>query len=195
MVTKLPNLLTTSRIAVIPILIGVLMFVSDPAGSWVAFAIYVYACITDFFDGYLAREMQQESTLGMFLDPIADKLLVASVLLTLMGIDRMGGLTILPASVILCREIIVSGLREFLAQIKVSVPVTKLAKWKTSIQMLAIGFLLVGPSGPDFGPVSTTEIGIYGLWGAAVLTLFTGYDYLLVVMRQLTAKDGSKKEK
>mgnify|MGYP001486226849 CR=1 FL=1 len=195
MVTKLPNLLTTSRIAVIPILIGVLMFVSDPAGSWVAFAIYVYACITDFFDGYLAREMQQESTLGMFLDPIADKLLVASVLLTLMGIDRMGGLTILPASVILCREIIVSGLREFLAQIKVSVPVTKLAKWKTSIQMLAIGFLLVGPSGPDFGPVSTTEIGIYGLWGAAVLTLFTGYDYLLVGMRQLTAKDGSKKEK
>ncbi len=171
------------------------MFVSDPAGSWVAFAIYVYACITDFFDGYLAREMQQESTLGMFLDPIADKLLVASVLLTLMGIDRMGGLTILPASVILCREIIVSGLREFLAQIKVSVPVTKLAKWKTSIQMLAIGFLLVGPSGPDFGPVSTTEIGIYGLWGAAVLTLFTGYDYLLVGMRQLTAKDGSKKEK
>ena len=85
MVTKLPNLLTISRIAVIPILIGVLMFVSDPAGSWVAFAIYVYACITDFFDGYLAREMQQESTLGMFLDPIADKLLVASVLLTLMG--------------------------------------------------------------------------------------------------------------
>ena len=189
MVKILPNLLTVSRIAAIPILICLLMFVLDPLGSWLAFSIYVYACITDFFDGYLAREMKQESILGTFLDPIADKLLVAAVLLTLMGIDRMGGLTVLPASVILCREIIVSGLREFLAQVKVSVPVTKLAKWKTSIQMIAIGFLLVGPAGPEFGSLSTTDIGVYGLWGAAGLTIFTGYDYLIAGVRQLVVKD------
>jgi cardiolipin synthase len=100
------------------------------------------------------------------------------VLLMLVGIDRFSGLTVLPAAVILCREILVSGLREFLAQIPVSVPVTALAKWKTLIQMLALGFLLVGPVGPGFGPLTTTEVGVWGLWAAAFLTLITGYDYL-----------------
>ena len=189
MLKILPNLLTLSRIAVIPLLICLLMFVSYPLGNWLAFAVYVYACITDFFDGYLAREMKQESIIGTFLDPIADKLLVAAVLLTLMGIDRMGGLTVIPASIILCREIIVSGLREFLAQVKVSMPVTKLSKWKTSMQMVAIGFLLVGPAGPQFGIFSTTEIGICGLWGAAALTIFTGCDYLKVGIHQILGKD------
>ncbi|MDH5750523.1 MAG: CDP-diacylglycerol--glycerol-3-phosphate 3-phosphatidyltransferase [Rhodospirillales bacterium] len=177
MLSNLPNILTISRIIAIPVLVC-LLFLPAPLGNWLAFSVYTYACITDFFDGYLARIWEQQSVFGRFLDPIADKLLVASVLLVLVGVDRFSGLTVLPAAVILCREILVSGLREFLAEVRVGVPVSTLAKWKTTIQMLALGFLLVGPVGPDFGPVSTLEIGIFGLWGAAVLTLITGYDYL-----------------
>ena len=191
MLINLPNILTFSRIAAIPVLIALLLFVGDPTGSWLAFAAYTLACITDFFDGYLARAWHQQSALGRFLDPIADKLLVASVLLVLVGIDRISGLTVLPAAVILCREILVSGLREFLAQVRVSVPVTTMAKWKTTIQMLALGFLMVGPSGPDFGPVPTIEIGVYGLWAAAVLTLVTGYDYLVAGLRHINETDNA----
>jgi len=191
MLTKLPNILTFSRIIAIPVLVGLLLFVDDPAGSWLAFSVYTYACITDFFDGYLARAWHQQSAFGRFLDPIADKLLVASVLLVLVGIDRFHGLTVLPAAVILCREILVSGLREFLAEVRVGVPVSSLAKWKTGIQMLALGFLLVGPSGPDFGPLTTLEIGIYGLWLAAALTLVTGLDYLFAGLRHIRETDSA----
>jgi len=179
MLTKLPNILTFSRILAIPVLVCILLFVNDPLGSWLALAAYTVACVTDFFDGYLARAWSQQSAFGRFLDPIADKLLVASVLLVLVGIDRITGLAVLPAAVILCREILVSGLREFLAQVRVRVPVTALAKWKTGIQMTMLGFLMVGPSGPVFGPLSTTQVGVIGLWGAAGLTLITGYDYLV----------------
>lgn len=195
MLTTLPNILTFSRILAIPLVIGLLLFVNDPLGSWLAFAVYTFACITDFFDGYLARAWHQQSAFGRFLDPIADKLLVASVLLVLVGIDRISGLTVLPAAVILCREILVSGLREFLAEVRVSVPVTALAKWKTTIQMLALGFLLVGPSGPDFGPLATTGVGIWGLWGAALLTLFTGYDYLVAGLRHIHETDSAPVDK
>jgi cardiolipin synthase len=191
MLNNLPNILTFSRIIAIPVLIGLLLFVDDPLGSWLAFAAYAFACITDFFDGYLARAWHQQSAFGRFLDPIADKLLIAAVLLMLVGIDRFSGLTVLPAAVILCREILVSGLREFLAEVRVSVPVTTLAKWKTAIQMLALGFLLVGPSGPDFGPLTTTEVGIWGLWGAAVLTLVTGYDYLVAGLKHIRETDSA----
>lgn len=189
MLTKLPNILTFSRVVAIPVVICLLLFVSDPLGSWAAFAAYTYACVTDFFDGYLARAWEQQSAFGRFLDPIADKLLVAAVLLALVGVDRVHGLTVLPAAVILCREILVSGLREFLAEVRVGMPVSQLAKWKTTIQMLALGFLLVGPNGPDFGPFSTTDIGVYGLWGAAVLTLVTGLDYLFAGLRHISATD------
>jgi len=189
MLTQLPNILTVSRILAIPVLIGLLVLLDDPLASWLAFATYTYACITDFFDGYLARAWHQQSAFGRFLDPIADKLLVASVLLALVGIDRITGLTVLPAAVILCREILVSGLREFLAQVDVSVPVSQLAKWKTAVQMLALGFLLVGPNGPDFGLLTTYEIGIYGLWGAAVITLITGYDYLVHGLQYIRETD------
>lgn len=191
MLRSLPNLLTVSRILSIPVLICLLLFIDDPAGSWLAFVAYTYACITDFFDGYLARAWHQQSAFGRFLDPIADKLLVAGVLLALVGIDRVSGLTVLPAAVILCREILVSGLREFLAEVDVSVPVSKLAKWKTGIQMLALGFLLVGPNGPDFGPLSTSEIGFWGIWAAAVLTLVTGYDYLTHGIRHIIETDSA----
>ena len=189
MLTQLPNILTVSRILAIPVLIGLLVFLDDPLASWLAFSAYTYACITDFFDGYLARAWHQQSAFGRFLDPIADKLLVASVLLALVGIDRISGLTVLPAAVILCREILVSGLREFLAEVDVSVPVSQLAKWKTTVQMLALGFLLVGPNGPDFGPLTTSEIGLYGLWGAAVITLITGYDYLVHGLQYIRETD------
>lgn len=195
MFRSVPNILTVSRILAIPVLICLLLFIKDPVGSWLAFSAYTYACLTDFFDGYLARAWHQQSAFGRFLDPIADKLLVAGVLLALVGIDRVSGLTVLPAAVILCREILVSGLREFLAELDVGVPVSKLAKWKTGIQMLALGFLLVGPNGPDFGPLSTSEIGFWGLWGAAILTLITGYDYLLHGIRHIAETDSAPASK
>lgn len=188
MANNLPNLLTFSRILAIGLIIGLLLL-DPPLGSWLALAAYTYACVTDFFDGYLARALHQQSALGRFLDPIADKLLVSAVLLMLVANDRIAGPTVLPAMVILCREILVSGLREFLAGLRVSVPVSQLAKWKTTLQMIALGFLIVGNAGPDFGPISTTEIGIYGLWIAAALTLITGYDYLRVGLRHMTDSD------
>jgi len=176
MLTKIPNMLTIGRIAAIPLLILALISFDAPFANWIAFSLYTVACLTDFFDGYLARVLRQQSAFGRFLDPIADKLLVASVLLALVGVDRIQGVTVFPAAIILCREILVSGLREFLAEVRVPMPVTALAKWKTTIQMLALGFLLVGPAGPDFWMLTTTEVGVIGLWGAALLTLITGAD-------------------
>ena len=189
MVINLPNILTFSRIAAIPVLIALLLFVGDPTGSWLAFAAYTLACITDFFDGYLARAWHQQSFFGKFLDPIADKLLVSALLLMLVAFGRVPGIAILPAVVILCREILVSGLREFLAEIQVSVPVSRLAQWKTALQMVMLGFLVVGSAGPQFGPLTTTEVGVIGLWIAAILTLVTGYDYLRAGIRHVGKLD------
>ena len=123
--------------------------------------------------------------IAYFLDPVADKLFIAAILLILVGIDRITGVALLPAVVILCREILVSGLREFLAEVRVGVPVNRLAKWKTTIQMVAIGFLVTAESGPDFGPLTTLEVGLYGLWAAALLTLVTGFDYLLAGLKHI----------
>jgi cardiolipin synthase len=175
MPTSLPNLLTLFRIVAIPGIVALFYLESD-LGKWLACGLYSVAAITDFLDGYLARAYKQQSAFGRFLDPVADKLLVAAALLLLTGFGQIGGLTIVPAVIILCREILVSGLREFLATIRVGVPVSNLAKWKTVLQMFSIGFLIVGNSGPDFLP--TRLIGETGLWIAAVLTLITGYDYL-----------------
>ena len=188
MATNLPNLLTFSRILAIVLVVG-LMFMDPPLGNWLALAAYTYACVTDFFDGYLARVLDQQSALGRFLDPIADKLLVSAVILMLAATNAVTGLTVIPAIIILCREILVSGLREFLAETQVSVPVSNLAKWKTTLQMVVLGFLIVNEAGPDFGPLSTTEIGVYGLWLAAILTLVTGYDYLRVGMKHVIEAD------
>ena len=177
MEANLPNALTISRILATPV-VCLLLFVGSALGSWLALAVWIYACVTDFLDGYLARSWQQQSSFGRMLDPIADKLLVSSVLLVLVGVDRLTGLSILPAAIILCREILVSGLREFLAQLQVSVPVTRLSKWKTTLQMIAIGFLVVGNEGPELFGFTSTDGGVCGLWAAAALTLVTGYDYL-----------------
>lgn len=183
MLTSLPNLLTLFRIAAIPGIVA-LFFLESDLGKWLACGLFSIAAITDFLDGYLARAYGQQSSFGQFLDPVADKLLVASALLTATGFGQISGLTILPAVVILCREILVSGLREFLAGLQIGVPVSTLAKWKTMIQMFAIGFLIVGDSGPDLLP--TRLIGELGLWAAAVLTLITGYDYLRASLHHLT---------
>ncbi|MFV3075840.1 CDP-diacylglycerol--glycerol-3-phosphate 3-phosphatidyltransferase [Niveispirillum fermenti] len=182
MLTSLPNILTLSRIAVIPVVIA-LFFFPGAWSAWTALGLYSAACITDWFDGYLARVWREESVIGKFLDPIADKLLVSAVLMMLVQVDKIDGLAIIPAIIILLREVMVSGLREFLAGLRISVPVSRLAKWKTGIQMVAIGWLIVGVDGPPGWPV--TLIGEVGLWIAAILTLVTGWDYLRAGLRHM----------
>lgn len=175
MLTTLPNLLTLSRIVAIPLVIAT-FYVAAPLGPWLGCVIFGLAAVTDWLDGRLARMWQQQSELGRFLDPVADKLLVATTLFMLAAYDRLSAVSILPALVILMREIMVSGLREHLAGLRVGMPVSKLAKWKTFIQMLAIGFLLVGDAGP--AALHIRPVGEVLLWLAAVLTVKTGYDYL-----------------
>ena len=169
--TNLPNLLTLFRIAVIPGLV-VLFYFETTFASWLACGLFSLAAITDFLDGYIARARKQQSAFGRFLDPVADKLLVASALLMMVAFGQISGLVILPALVILCREITVSGLREYLAGLQVGVPVSQLAKWKTTLQMVAIAVLIVGDNGPWNIPL--VEIGEAGLWIAAALTIVTG---------------------
>ena len=180
---NLPNLLTYGRIAAVPLVAGLLMYGGNTA-RWFALAIYVAAAITDFFDGYLARKWQQQSSLGKMLDPIADKVLVSVVLLVLSADGILFGGHIWAAIIILAREVLVSGLREYLGGLQVSVPVTQIAKWKTTVQLIAIGFLIAGPAGDSVLPQITT-IGIIGLWIAAGLTLYTGYDYFRAGIRHV----------
>jgi cardiolipin synthase len=177
---SLPNILTYARIIAVPLVV-VCFFLegrlqSSDAARWGALAIFAIASITDFLDGYLARIWQQTSTIGRMLDPIADKLLVSACLLLLAADGTIAGWSLWAAIIILCREILVSGLREYLAELKVSVPVSQLAKWKTTIQMVAIAFLLAGPAGDEIVPVITI-LGIILLWIAALITLYTGWDY------------------
>lgn len=183
MALRLPNLLTLSRIVVIPALVGT-FYLEGPVSNWLALTLFVLAGITDFFDGWLARRTGQVSNLGRFLDPVADKLLVAAAIVMIVAFDRVDGVSVLAAVVIMCREIMVTGLREFLAEIRVAVPVSRLAKWKTALQMVAIGFLLLGEAGPAAIPVTMTGTAL--LWIAAILTLYTGYDYLRAGLRHLT---------
>ena len=172
---SLPNILTYIRLAAVPLVAGCLLWGGHPM-RWAALALFALAAITDFFDGYLARKWNQQSALGRMLDPIADKVLVAAVLLALAANWTITGAHLWAAIIILSREVLVSGLREFLMELRVSVPVTRIAKYKTAMQLVAIGFLIAGPAGDKvFGYV--TDIGLLGLWVAAALTLYTGYDY------------------
>ncbi len=181
-------MLTYGRIVAVPMVVLCFFIEGRLSGSdfarWSALAIFIVASITDFFDGYLARIWKQGSKFGTMLDPIADKLLVAACLLVLAADGTIAGWTIWAAIIILCREILVSGLREYLAELKVSVPVTRIAKWKTTMQMIAIGFLLAGPAGDKILPY-TTESGIVLLWAAALITLYTGYDYFRAGLRHV----------
>jgi len=172
----IPNILTLSRILVIPVLVAS-FFLEQPLGSHVAFVTFALAGITDFFDGYLARATGSVSKIGIFLDPIADKLMVAAVIVMVVYAQWVTDVHVIAAVIIMCRELLVSGLREFLAGAQVSVPVTMLAKWKTTVQMLALGMLVWSKGAAEFG-LPAQEIGIAALWVAAVLTLYTGYDYL-----------------
>ena len=174
---NLPNLLTYGRMVAVPVVAGCLFAPDDFRMRWLALAIFTVAGITDFFDGYLARVWNQQSSLGRMLDPIADKLLVSAVIMMLVADGSIASWSLWAAIIILCREILVSGLREFLAELKVSVPVSRVAKWKTTLQLIAVGFLIAGRAGELVLP-GTTRIGLGLLWVAALLTLYTGWDYL-----------------
>lgn len=179
----LPNILTLSRIVTVPLLAAFLWWPEWRTGYAVAFAIYCLMGITDYFDGYLARAQGTVSKLGIFLDPIADKIMVAAVILMLVGKGVVADFHLIAALIILLREITVSGLREFLAQLQVSVPVSQLAKWKTTLQLVALGALILGQAVPQYPWVAL--LGLITLWSAAVLTAITGWDYLRVGLKHM----------
>ncbi len=192
----LPNVLTYGRIAAVPAVVASMYYQDILHGGlwlrWLALAIFIAAAITDVLDGYLARMWDQQSTFGRMLDPIADKLLVSSCLLMLAADGTIRGWSLWAAIVILCREILVSGLREYLAELRVSVPVTRLAKWKTTVQLVAVGFLLAGSAGDQvFTTLTTlqqplvTQVGLTLLWISALVTLYTGWDYFRAGVRHL----------
>jgi CDP-diacylglycerol---glycerol-3-phosphate 3-phosphatidyltransferase len=186
---SLPNLLTLSRIIAVPLLVF-LLWKPAPYDYLITFVLYCLVGITDYFDGYVARAQGKISKLGQFLDPIADKIMIAAVIVMLMASRRADGdppiiqdFDIIPALIILLREIIVSGLREFLAELRVSMPVSTLAKWKTTFQLLALGALILGAGFPDHQWVHL--VGVISLWAAAALTLVTGYDYLRIGLKHM----------
>jgi CDP-diacylglycerol--glycerol-3-phosphate 3-phosphatidyltransferase len=183
----LPNVLTYGRIFAVPVVACLLMLGGDVA-RWIALVIYIAAAITDFFDGYLARRWHQQSALGRMLDPIADKVLVSVVLLVLATDGILSGGHLWAAIIITAREVLVSGLREFLGELRVSVPVTKIAKWKTTVQLVAIGLLIAGPSGDAIIP-GVSVAGLVMLWVAAALTLYTGYDYFRAGLRHVVDEE------
>ncbi|HXY57007.1 MAG TPA: CDP-diacylglycerol--glycerol-3-phosphate 3-phosphatidyltransferase [Methylocystis sp.] len=173
----LPNLLTYGRLVAVPVVAALLQSPAEHWMRWTALAVFTVAGVTDFLDGYLARIWKQQSPLGQMLDPIADKLLVATTLLVLAANQTLDNWTLWAAIIILCREILVSGLREYLAE-KATLPVSALAKWKTTVQMIALGFFIAGPAGEAVAP-GAMRIGAMLLWLAAALTLYTGVDYLI----------------
>lgn len=184
----LPNLLTLSRILAVPILVFLLW-----KPGWeqyaVTFVLFALVAITDYLDGYLARAQGTVSRLGQFLDPIADKIMVVAVIVLLLARAPLAGPPVIadwhliPAMIILLREIIVSGLREFLASLHVSIPVSRLAKWKTALQLLALGALILSGAVPQWPWVH--EVGLVSLWAAAALTIVTGWDYLRVGLKHM----------
>jgi cardiolipin synthase len=193
----LPNILTLSRVLAVPLLAFFLWWPEWAAGYLVAFVLYCLMGITDYFDGYLARSSGAVSKLGVFLDPIADKIMVAAVILVLaaQGILRgpfVGDAHVIAGLIILVREIAVSGLREFLGGLQVSVPVSRLAKWKTACQLVSLGALILGNGLPwwniHFGNIDANvphSVGLATLWAAAILTLITGWDYLRAGIRHM----------
>ncbi len=181
----IPNIMTMARIAIIPVMFICFLVENTGAESaiWLCFALYVIASITDFIDGWWARKYNQITAFGTFLDPISDKIFVGCLLIMLVGFGRLDGLAMIPALIIMVREFLVSGLREFLGPHDIQLPVTKLAKWKTATQMISLGFLIITPITPY-----TAEIGLSLLSIAAALTVITGWGYLragLDVMKKM----------
>jgi len=183
MLKSLPNLLTAARIVAIPVVIGLLAAGSATA-LWWALGVYAAACVTDYFDGWLARRLNQLSAIGRFLDPIADKLLVVAVVMMLLADGVLSGAAVFAAIVVIAREILVSGLREYLTEMQVGLPVSRLAKWKTAVQMIALALLIVAPVTPS--PVPEVAIGLF--WLAALLTVVTGYGYLTIGLRHMLGR-------
>jgi len=177
---KIPNVLTIGRIILVPIFIFA-FYLPGSLGDWIPFFIFALASFTDFLDGLLARLYKEESKLGELLDPIADKIIIASALILLVMNNTINNYEVIAAIIILTREILISGMREFLAKVQVSMPVNSLAKFKTFLQMFSIAILLTGESGNkliNFGEYNAHTIGIILLWIAAFLTIYTGYDYV-----------------
>ena len=189
MLSSLPNLLTLSRIFAVPLL--VLLMWSSRAQDWpawlAAFALFCVAGATDYLDGYLARARGTVSKLGVFLDPVADKIMVAATIVMLVHSGIVHGWSVIAALIILLREITVSGLREYLAGLQVSLPVSRLAKWKTAFQMIALGALVLAgaTSQAALAWLPAMQVGLGCLWLAAGLTLVTGYDYLRVGLKHM----------
>jgi cardiolipin synthase len=190
------NLLTYGRIAAVPVVVGLMYGYSILDGGlwlrWAALGVFIAAAVTDLLDGYIARAYDQQSSLGKMLDPIADKLLVSACLLMLAAEETIRGWSLLAAVIILCREILVSGLREYLAELRVSVPVSRLAKWKTTWQLIAVGFLICGEAGDKFASdlvkhdmLVITNVGLALLWLSALVTLYTGWDYMRAGLRHM----------
>lgn len=195
MLTDLPNLLTLSRIAAIPLLVALVAW-RTPLTDFAACVVFSAAAITDYFDGKLARERRQISNIGRMLDPIADKLLVGAALMLLAGLGRLSSWGLYPAIVILLREILVSGLREYLAGLRIGLPVTALAKWKTGFQMGALGTLLAGDNSAELLHLTFLPVSVIGeamLWVAAGLTLWTGWDYLTAGLAHASAPPDARR--
>lgn len=178
-----PNLLTYGRIAAIPVIV-ILILAGGSGGRTLAFLLFAAAAVTDYFDGMLARRMNVVSPVGVFLDPIADKLLVTAVIVALASTKQITGWDLAPAIVILCREVLISGLREFLGGAGVKVPVTLLAKYKTSVQLIALAAIILAARGSTLA-----DLGLIALWIAAALTAITGWGYLTRGFEQMKAQD------
>ena len=187
--TILPNLLTYMRIALVPVLFST-FFLEGLTAHITALVLFTIASITDYFDGMIARSQKMTSSFGQMLDPIADKLLISSVLFLLIAWDIIVGISLFAALIILSREILVSGLREHLAQLKVRVPVTWLSKYKTVIQIIALGFLIGTPIGAQIN-IPAQTIGLTLLWIAAIITIYTGYGYFKVGIRHFSGDNSS----
>jgi cardiolipin synthase len=194
MITDLPNMLTLSRIAAIPLLVA-LVAIREPVTDSLACLLFIAAAVTDYFDGHFARTRRQLSDFGRMLDPIADKLLVGATLMMLVGSGRLSAWGLYPAIVIMLREILVSGLREYLASVRLAgLPVTRLAKWKTGVQMTALGMLLAGDDVARLLHLSALPLRQLGealLWIAAILTVLTGWDYLTLGLRHASSPSAS----
>jgi len=194
MLKKIPNILTIGRIIIVPFFV-LAFYLPGFYGDLTAFALFVIASFTDFLDGMLARMMGEESKLGELLDPIADKIIVATALILLVMSGTIRHYEVIAAIIILTREILISGLREFLARGQIKLPVTNLAKLKTFLQMVAISLLLTGETGNkilNFQDYNAQTIGIILLWLSAFLTLYTGYEYLRKGIDHALSEDNKK---
>ncbi|MBP9753284.1 MAG: CDP-diacylglycerol--glycerol-3-phosphate 3-phosphatidyltransferase [Proteobacteria bacterium] len=180
---NVPNSLTIFRIFLIFLLVPC-FYLQTELTRMLAIFIFFIACITDYLDGYFARTLKQTTRFGQLFDPIADKMLIATTLLLMAGFDFFSKFTLIPALIILCREVFVSGLREFVSVTKIKLPVTRLAKYKTAFQMISIGLLLIADAFPY--QKNLTFLGEITLWIAGVLTIITGYQYFKQTFERLS---------